>query len=87
MKQRVIGEENQSTSQPFFGYIWIRQEGVVHPLDNFDVACRKDRSMTFGTEKPSYEARVGTKILRQILQLLRQLQSAFLIDRDERAVV
>ena len=87
MKQRVIWEEDQSVSHPFFGYIWIREKGVVYPLDNFGVARREDRSITAGTEKPPYEARVGTEILRQVLQLLRQLRSALLIDRDERAIV
>jgi hypothetical protein len=63
MKQWVIREENQSVSQPFFGYIWIREESVVHPLDDFDVARRKNGSITSGTEKPPYEARVRTKVL------------------------
>ena len=53
----------------------------------FSVARREDRSITSRTEKPPYEARVRTKILRQILQLLRQLRSAFLIDCDKRAFV
>ena len=62
MKQWVIGEENQSVSQPLFGYIWIRQKCVVHPFDHFDVARRKDRSITSGTEKPPYKARIRTGV-------------------------
>ena len=67
MKQRVIWEKDQSVSHPFFGYIWVREKGVVYPLDNFAVAPREDRSITAGTEKPPYEARVRTRILRQVL--------------------
>ena len=63
MKQRVSREGNERVSQPFFGYVWIGQKGVVHPLGNFDIARWKDRSITSDSEKPSYEARVGTKAL------------------------
>jgi hypothetical protein len=67
MEQGVIREGNQGVSHPFFGYIWIREKGIVYPLDNFGVARREDRSISAGTEKPPYEACVRTWIWRRVL--------------------
>ena len=63
MQQWVIGEENQSVSHPFFGEVRIRQKCVVHPLGNFYVACREDRSIASATDKPPCETRARAKSL------------------------
>ena len=67
-----------------FGF--VRRALSTHSITLMSLAGKIVRSLPV-LKNHAYEARVGSKILRQVLQLLRQLRSALLIDRDERAVV